>query len=111
MSHYTEDLAAIYESFEAISNGKYTPVQGSPSYHKGMLPAAGPGGGYSAYQKNITPSSNGITTIIADEEENPILHKIAELMDDAEGKGMTYAFLILNDLKKFIKDELHKEED
>jgi hypothetical protein len=109
MSHYTEDLAAIYESFEAVSNGQYTPVQGSPSYHKGMLPAAGPGGGYSAYQKNIT--GNGITAVIADEEENPILHKIAELMNDAEGKGMTYALLMLNDLKNFIKDELHKEED
>ena len=109
MSHYTEDLATIYESFEAVSNGQYSPAQGQPSYRKGSLPGAYAGSAPRPYEMGWTGS--GITAVIADEEENPILHKIAELMSDAEGKGMTYALLMLADLRKFIKEELHKAED
>jgi hypothetical protein len=103
MSHYTEDLATIYESFEAVSNGQYSPAQGQPSYRKGSLPGAYAGSAPRPYEMGLT--GNGITAIIADEEENPILHKIAELMAEAEEQEMAFALYQLGELKKFI-DEL-----
>jgi hypothetical protein len=103
MSHYTEDLATIYESFEAVSNGQYSPAQGQPSYRKGSLPGAYAGSASRPYEMGLT--GNGITAIIADEEENPILHKIAELMAEAEEQEMAFALYQLGELKKFI-DEL-----
>ena len=103
MSHYTEDLATIYESFEAVSNGQYSPAQGQPSYRKGSLPGAYAGSAPRPYEMGLT--GNGITAIIADEEENPILHKIAELMAEAEEQEMSFALYQLGELKKFI-DEL-----
>ena len=102
MSHYTEDLATIYESFEARSNGQYSPAQGQPSYRKGALPGAYAGSSPRPYEMGLT--GNGITAII-DEEENPILHKIAELMAEAEDANMMFAIHQLGQLKKFI-DEL-----
>jgi hypothetical protein len=103
MSHYTEELATIYESFEAVSNGQYSPAQGQPSYRKGSLPGAYAGSAPRPYEMGLT--GNGITAIIADEEENPILHKIAELMAEAEEQEMAFALYQLGELKKFI-DEL-----
>jgi len=102
MSHYTEDLANIYESFEAVSNGQYSPAQGQPSYRKGSLPGAYAGSAPRPYELGLT--GNGITAIIADEEENPILHKIAQLMAEAEKEEMVFAIYQLGELKKFIEE-------
>jgi|TARA_R110000772_G_C13243331_1_gene433889 hypothetical protein len=101
MSHYTEDLATIYESFEAVSNGQYSPVQGQPSFRKGSLPGSYAGGSPRPYEMGLT--GNGITAVIADEEENPILHKISELMAEAEDANMMFAIHQLGQLKKFIE--------
>ena len=49
-------------------------------------------------------TGNGITAVIADEEENPILHKISELMAEAEDANMMFAIHQLGQLKKFIEE-------
>ena len=95
-----EEIAEIYESFQAVSNGQYSPAQGQPSYRRGQLPTAAPGNA-NAYQANQIPQT---TSPVADEETNPILHKIIELMAEAERDEIPYAIHQLGSLKKFVEE-------
>ena len=102
MSHYTEDLAAIYESFEAVSNGQYSPAPGHPSIPKGSLPGAYAGSAPRPYEMGLT--GNGITAVIADEETNPVIIKIDDLMKTAEDDEMLYALHMLGQLKAYVQE-------
>jgi len=106
-----EEIGKLYEgylglSYDAGPNASYTYKQGDNSYRKGALPTAVPGSGYSAYR--MGQNSQGITAIIGDEEENhnPVITKVDELIAKAHEDEMMYAVHMLSTLREFIKDGL-----
>lgn len=94
------DLSTIYESYFIArkAGGQKDAVPGQPSYEKGAFST--PQGSVNVYQKNLTSAQGPIS----DEENDPVINKLEELMKEADDEGMDYAVLALGKLKKFIEE-------
>lgn len=97
MDDYSE-MQKLYEGYLGMSydpgpNAGYAYSQGPHSYSRGQIPTANPG-------------SQGPMTRVplnSDEETNPVLIKIEQLMKQAHDDEMLYAVHMLGQLKEFIK--------
>jgi len=71
---------------------------GGPSYSRGAIPGAYPGAGAS------NTYAMGRVPLNSDEESDPVISKIENLMKTAHEDEMMYAVHMLGELKAYIKD-------
>ena len=94
------ELGLIYETYFIAkkAGGQKDTVESEIGYRKGTF--ATPRGSINQYKKGEI--SNIVAAI--DEEQNPIIEKIDEMIKEAEDDGMDYAMLQLLELKRFIEE-------
>jgi hypothetical protein len=94
------ELGLIYETYFIAkkAGGQKDTVESEIGYRKGVF--TNPGGAINQYKKGEI--SNIVAAI--DEEQNPIIEKIDEMIKEAEDDGMDYAMLQLLELKRFIEE-------
>jgi hypothetical protein len=94
------ELGLIYETYFIAkkAGGQKDTVESEIGYRKGTF--ATPRGSINQYKKGEI--SNTVAAI--DEEQNPIIEKIDEMIKEAEDDGMDYAMLQLLELKRFIEE-------
>jgi len=94
------ELGLIYETYFIAkkAGGQKDTVESEIGYRKGTF--ATPRGSINQYKKGEI--SNIVAAI--DEEQDPIIEKIDEMIKEAEDDGMDYAMLQLLELKRFIEE-------
>ena len=94
------ELGLIYETYFIAkkAGGQKGTVESEIGYRKGTF--ATPRGSINQYKKGEI--SNIVAAI--DEEQDPIIEKIDEMIKEAEDDGMDYAMLQLLELKRFIEE-------
>jgi hypothetical protein len=94
------ELGLIYETYFIAkkAGGQKDTVESEIGYRKGTF--ATPRGSINQYKKGEI--SNIVAAI--DEEQNPVIEKIDEMIKEAEDDGMDYAMLQLLELKRFIEE-------
>jgi len=94
------ELGLIYETYFIAkkAGGQKDTVESEIGYRKGTF--ATPRGSINQYKKGEI--SNIVAAI--DEEQDPVIEKIDEMIKEAEDDGMDYAMLQLLELKRFIEE-------
>ena len=95
------ELGLIYENYFIAkkAGGQKDAVDSEIGYRKGAF--TNPGGVNNQYKEGEIPT---IVAVIDEEQPDPILDKIDEMIKEAEDDGMDYALVQLATLKKFIED-------
>jgi len=111
------EIQKIYEGYggqftDTMVAGQQAAQQGNPSYGKGRLPLAYPGGGGNPYASGVAGNYQvpTVAVVAGDEEvqvkdiENQIvIDKIDEYMEQALEDEMMYAVHSLGQLKEYVK--------
>jgi hypothetical protein len=94
------ELGLIYETYFIAkkAGGQKGTVESEIGYRKGTF--ATPRGSINQYKKGEIPN----IVLAIDEEQDPVIEKIDEMIKEAEDDGMDYAMLQLLELKRFIEE-------
>jgi hypothetical protein len=111
-----KEIQKIYEEYggqftPTMADGQLAAQQGNPSFRKGGLPLAYPGGGSNNYARGeagayqvptVTPIGDE-EVLVKDIENRIVIDKIDEYIEQALEDDMMYAVHSLGQLKEYVK--------